>query len=151
MPKVTRKSGRPRGNGGEIERREISECEAQEGEAWTQHCQGFGGAVLNVPWRVHRPSEEERPLGCGQQHPPTGRVVPLAWAWPLVATLGRKSRLTHNPTLHCGPHPCLVVDTGCRAEGGRLRGSGYVGATGPAKLVLEARLVCGCLWVLLFG
>lgn len=29
---------RPRGNGGEIERREISECEAQGGEARTQHC-----------------------------------------------------------------------------------------------------------------
>lgn len=74
--------------------------------------------------------------------PQQGEWSPLAWAWPLVATLGRKSRLTHNPTLHCGPHPCLVVDTGCRAEGGRLRGSGYEGATGPAKLVLETRLVC---------
>lgn len=42
----------------------------------------------------------------------------------------------------------LVVDKGCWPEGGRLRGSGYVGATGPAKLVLAARLVCGCLWVL---
>lgn len=99
MPKVTRKSGRPRGNGGEIERREISECEAQEGEAWTQHCQGFRGAVLNVPWRVHRPSEEEQPLGCWPAASPNRESGPPRLGLALGGHAGSKKPPDTQPNI----------------------------------------------------
>lgn len=115
MPEVARKAGWPRGNGRETERRKISEHEAWGGEAWTGHSQGLWGTALSLPSDGAPFLEGGVPLGVWPAAAPNWESGHLWLGLPSVAILGWKGRLTHGPTLHCGPHPLLVVDKGCRA------------------------------------
>lgn len=118
--KVARKAGWPRGRGGEEERREISEHEAQGGRAWMGHSLGLGGTVLSLPWDGTLPPEGGVALRVLASSTPNWESGPPWPGLPSMAMLGRRGRLTRGPTLHCGPHPSLVMERGCWAEGSQL-------------------------------
>lgn len=88
MPEVARKAGWPRGNGKEIERREISEHEARAGEAWTGHSHGLWGAALSLPLDGALSLEGGVPLGCGPAAAPNWESGRLCLGLPSVAMLG---------------------------------------------------------------
>lgn len=138
--KVARKAGRPRG-WEERKREERLASMRHRRRAWAG-LQGLWVQCRACPWVAPHPLRECWPAALPDQE--SGPTWP---GLPSVAKVGHRGLLTHGPTLHCQPRPSLVVDRGCWAEGSRLQGCGW-GATRPAKLVLEARLVCGDLWVL---
>lgn len=124
-PKVSRKESKvhqegrvAKREGGEEERREISEREAHRREG-VDGCSRLVGALAWPP-----SLEGGGPSGFGlQQLPDLERGAPWP-GLPLVAKLGCRGLLTHSPTLHCQLRRSLVVDRGCWAQGSRRQGSG---------------------------